>query len=106
MSFQDIAWKKLEKISNRQKSCLRSNSTEVRITELIMQYSMQLGQYWQVISDMIGSAFIIRNASDYDDMFIADIKETEAQILNAKRVVKEIEKYLLEEAGLEKGQEK
>ena len=32
------------------------------------------------ISKMIGSAFTIRNASDYDDMFIASKHDTEEQI--------------------------
>lgn len=35
------------------------------------------------ISQMIGSAFTIRNASDYDDMFIASKSETKEQIENA-----------------------
>ena len=35
---------------------------------------------------MIGSAFTIRNASDYDDMFIASKSDTQAQIENAEAV--------------------
>lgn len=38
------------------------------------------------ISKMIGSAFTIRNASDYDDMFIASKSDTEEQIKNAEYV--------------------
>lgn len=32
---------------------------------------------------MIGSAFTIRNASDYDDTFIASRMDTEEQLANA-----------------------
>lgn len=43
---------------------------------------------------MLGSAFTIRNASDYDDMFIASKNETAEQIANAEFVYKIIEKYI------------
>ncbi len=36
------------------------------------------------ISRMIGSAFIIRNSSDYDDLFIVSKTDTEEQISNAE----------------------
>ncbi|MGN0715100.1 MAG: HEPN domain-containing protein [Anaerovoracaceae bacterium] len=42
------------------------------------------------VSQMIGSAFTIRNASDYDDMFVASKTETKEQIENAKYVYKKI----------------
>ena len=43
---------------------------------------------------MVGSAFTIRNASDYDDMFIASKAETEEQIENAKYVFEQISQYV------------
>ena len=46
------------------------------------------------ISKMIGSAFTIRNASDYDDMFIASKNDTEEQINNAEYVYKVINEYI------------
>ena len=46
------------------------------------------------ISKMIGAAFTIRNASDYDDMFIASKDDTEEQITNAEYVYKIIEEYI------------
>lgn len=46
------------------------------------------------MSKMLGSAFSIRNASDYDDMFIASKNETAEQIANAEFVYKLIEKYI------------
>ena len=46
------------------------------------------------MSEMIDSAFEIRNASDYDDMFIADKTETKKQIENAEYVLKVIEEYI------------
>lgn len=46
------------------------------------------------MSKMIGSAFTIRNASDYDDMFIASKEETVEQIANAEWVYKKISDYI------------
>lgn len=46
------------------------------------------------MSKMIGAAFTIRNASDYDDMFIASKDETAEQIANAEWVYKVISDYL------------
>lgn len=46
------------------------------------------------MSKMIGSAFTIRNASDYDDMFIASKDETAEQIANAGQVYKIINEYI------------
>lgn len=46
------------------------------------------------VSKMIGSAFTIRNASDYDDMFIASKQETATQIQNARFVYDSVERYL------------
>lgn len=43
---------------------------------------------------MVGSAFTIRNASDYDDMFIASKADTEIQINNAGIVYETIEGYI------------
>lgn len=48
------------------------------------------------MSRMIGSAFTIRNASDYDDMFIASKDETAEQIANAERVYKMVSVYIEE----------
>lgn len=46
------------------------------------------------ISKMIGSAFTIRNASDYDDMFIAIKADTEEQISNAEEIYQLLKKYI------------
>lgn len=46
------------------------------------------------LSKMVGSAFTIRNASDYDDMFIASKADTETQINNAGIVYETIEGYI------------
>lgn len=46
------------------------------------------------ISKMIGSAFTIRNASDYDDMFIASRMDTEEQLANADYIYEIINEYL------------
>lgn len=46
------------------------------------------------ISKMIGSAFTIRNASDYDDMFIASKHDTEEQIKNAEHVYHVLAEYI------------
>lgn len=47
------------------------------------------------MSKMIGSAFTIRNASDYDDMFLASRNDTEEQISNAEYVLKLISDYIM-----------
>lgn len=46
------------------------------------------------ISKMIGSAFTIRNASDYDDIFIASKEDTQEQIANAEYVYKAASAYI------------
>ena len=46
------------------------------------------------VSKMIGEAFTIRNASDYDDMFIASKADTQEQIENAEYVYQLLEKYV------------
>lgn len=46
------------------------------------------------MSKMVGAAFTIRNASDYDDMFIASKDETAEQIANAEWVYKIISIYI------------
>lgn len=48
------------------------------------------------MSKMIGSAFTIRNASDYDDMFIASKEESAEQIANAEKVYKMVSEYIEE----------
>lgn len=52
------------------------------------------GVFPEKMSQMIGSAFVIRNASDYDDMFIVSKSETQEQIDNAEYVYAEIKKYV------------
>ena len=46
------------------------------------------------MSKMIGSAFTIRNASDYDDMFIASKDETAEQIANVEWIYKMVSEYI------------
>lgn len=46
------------------------------------------------ISKMIGEAFTIRNASDYDDMFVASKADTETQIANAEYIYKLLYEYI------------
>ena len=46
------------------------------------------------LSDIITSLFEIRTQSDYNEFFIISKEEIVTQVNNAKRFVKEIEKYL------------
>ena len=46
------------------------------------------------ISKMIGEAFTIRNASDYDDMFLASKTDTEIQIKNAEYIYRLIYEFV------------
>ena len=52
------------------------------------------GVFLRRCQKMIGSAFTIRNASDYDDMFIASKQETATQIQSARFVYDSVERYL------------
>ena len=55
---------------------------------------VKTGIFSEAISDIIGKAFIIRNASDYDDMFIATKEDTLIQLENADKLVGTIENWL------------
>lgn len=63
------------------------------ISEFRRRYIKE-GVFPEKMSQMIGSAFVIRNASDYDDMFIVSKAETQEQIDNAEYVYAEIKKYV------------
>ncbi len=54
------------------------------------------GIFPEGLSDIVGNASEIRNASDYDDMFIASKSETMEQVENAKIFLNEITKYVEE----------
>ena len=56
---------------------------------------IKTGIFSEEISNIIGEAFIIRNASDYDDMFIATKEDTLIQINNAEKLLNTIEQWLL-----------
>ncbi len=45
-------------------------------------------------SDIVSSASLIRNKSDYDDFYIASKQETIEQVDNARSMYKEISKFL------------
>ena len=63
------------------------------IAEFRRRY-IKTGIFSVEMSKMIGSAFTVRNASDYDDMFLASKSDTEEQINNAEYVYKEIKSYI------------
>lgn len=52
------------------------------------------------ISDMIGDAFIERNKSDYDDMYILSGTATETQIRNAEAIIDAVSNYLTDSGVL------
>lgn len=52
------------------------------------------GIFPKEMSKMISSAFVIRNASDYDDMFIANKDETAKQIRDADFIISKVKEYL------------
>lgn len=43
---------------------------------------------------MIAKAERIRNASDYDDFYIASKEETQQQVSNAEYIVRKVEEYI------------
>ena len=63
------------------------------ISEFRRRYIKE-GVFPEKMSQMIGAAFVIRNASDYDDMFIVSKAETQEQIDNAEYVYAEIKEYV------------
>lgn len=69
------------------------------ISEFRLKY-IKTGILPKELSDMIGSAFEIRNDSDYEDMFMASKAETEQQIKNAEYVLGKIAEYLKSEEVL------
>lgn len=62
---------------------------------------IKTGIFDSEISDIIGEAFEIRNASDYDDMYIATEKEALEQIERAGHFLDVISVYVKEKAGEE-----
>ena len=65
------------------------------IAEFRRKY-IKKGIFPVAISKMIGEAFIIRNASDYDDMFVASKEDTEIQIANARFIYQMLHEYIME----------
>ena len=55
---------------------------------------IKTGVFDIIFSDMIKSAFYVRNNSDYDDFFVISKADTAAQIENAAYFVDRIELYL------------
>ena len=55
------------------------------------------GTFSQEDYQLIAKAERIRNASDYDDFYIASKEETQQQVSNAEYIVGKIEKYILKE---------
>ena len=55
---------------------------------------IKTGIFNKELSTLIGLASEIRNASDYDDMFIASKEETEKQIKDAELFYNVIKKYI------------
>lgn len=47
------------------------------------------------MSKMIGSAFTVRNSSDYDDMFIVSKEDTAEQLKNADYIYELISRYIM-----------
>lgn len=65
------------------------------ISEFRKSY-IKSGIFSEELSSIIGTASEIRNASDYDDMFIASKEETEKQISDARLFYDVIKKYINE----------
>ena len=47
-----------------------------------------------IFSDMIKSAFYVRNNSDYDDFYVISKADVEEQIQNAEEFCKAVKEYL------------
>lgn len=68
------------------------------IAEFRRRY-IKAGVFPAEVSKMIGSAFMIRNASDYDDMFLASRTDTEEQIRNAEYILRLLSDYIKKRIG-------
>lgn len=55
------------------------------------------GTFSQDDYQIVARAERIRNASDYDDFYIACKEETQQQVLNAEYIVQKVEKYIFRE---------
>jgi len=55
---------------------------------------VKTGIFDKAYSDIVMSASIIRNASDYDDFYIASRAESQEQIENAQLLYKQITEYI------------
>ena len=60
------------------------------------QYHVKNNDFPSDVSKKIASAMNVRQASDYDDFFIATKKEAEKQVEVANEIVSLVEKYLKE----------
>ncbi len=54
------------------------------------------GSFVQDDYQIAAKAERIRNASDYDDFYIASKEEAQQQVLNAEYIVRKVERYILE----------
>ncbi|MCD8326708.1 MAG: HEPN domain-containing protein [Lachnospiraceae bacterium] len=62
---------------------------------------IKTGIFSEELSDIIGASFEIRNASDYDDMYIVTRTEAEEQIERAKKFYAAVEKYVVQKLKAE-----
>jgi uncharacterized protein (UPF0332 family) len=69
------------------------------ISEFRKSY-IKSGIFSEELSSIIGLASEIRNASDYDDMFIASKEETEKQIKDAELFHNVVKRYIDEKVDL------
>lgn len=69
------------------------------ISEFRRRY-IKKGVFPTEMSKMIGLAFVIRNASDYDDMYIVSQKESEEQLKNADFIYQIVRDYIMQKIAL------
>jgi len=55
---------------------------------------IKTGMFDIIFSDMIKSAFYVRNNSDYDDFYVISKADVEEQIQNAEEFCKAVKEYL------------
>lgn len=55
---------------------------------------VRTGKFNRACSDILMKASTIRNASDYDDFYLASKEETAEQILNAQKFIAAVDTYL------------
>lgn len=96
--YKDAANRAYYSIFNGLRAVLALEAIDFKKHSGVISYFRQsyirTGIFDNEFSDIIGSAFLIRNQSDYEDFFVVSKEETKVQCDNALKFINEVSKYL------------